>query len=148
MSPIASKQEYRAPSDILASERERLGVPEVKLPLAVTAVPLIGTWVNCDHETRGIVRVMIEPNGKEVTIHAFGACQPNPCDWGTVTGLIYADNVTDTPAVAFTATYNFSFKQTVIVGHLLKGSLMVETFDHFTDESGRADYYSLEILAK
>ena len=51
-------------------------------------------------------------------------------------------------AVGFTATYNFSFKQTVVVGHLMNGALIVETFDHFTDASGRADYYSLDILTQ
>jgi hypothetical protein len=65
-----------------------------------------------------------------------------------VTGQIYADNVTATPAEAFTAVYNFVFKQTTVVGHLLNGALMVETFDHFTDKSGRADYYSLYVLSQ
>ena len=30
----------------------------------------------------------------------------------------------------------------------MNGALMVETFDHFTDNSGRADYYSLDVLSK
>jgi hypothetical protein len=93
-------------------------------------------------------RVVIAAKGNEVTVHAFGACQPTPCDWGMVNGLIFADNVTDTPAVAFTALYTFNFKQTTIIGRLQNGALMVETFDHFTDQSGRADYYSLEIMSQ
>ncbi|HUH63830.1 MAG TPA: hypothetical protein VLZ50_12560 [Terracidiphilus sp.] len=148
MASVLSKHEFRAPSEILEAERERLGITAPHVPIVVNANPLIGTWVNCDHETRGLVRVMIAAKDKEITIHAFGACQPTPCDWGIVNGMIYADNVTAVPAVAFTATYTFGFKQTVLVGHLLKGSLMVETFDHFIDGSGRADYYSLDILAK
>jgi hypothetical protein len=148
MSTVVSKFDYRAPADIIEAERERLGIIEPLVPLQVLPEPLIGTWVNCDHQTRGLVRVMIAANGKEVSIHAFGACQPNPCDWGITNGIIYADDVAEVPAVGFTAKYAFAFKETIMVGHLLKGSLMVETFDHFTDGSGRADYYSLDILAK
>jgi hypothetical protein len=50
--------------------------------------------------------------------------------------------------VAFSGVYTFAFKQTTIVGRLLNGAMIVETFDHFTDNSGRADYYSLNILAQ
>jgi hypothetical protein len=108
----------------------------------------VGTWVNCDHQTRGLVRLMIAANGPEITVHAFGACSPTPCDWGVVPGLVYADNVISTPAVAFSTVYTFGFKQTTIVGKLLYGALIVETFDHFTDNSGRADYYSQYVMAQ
>ena len=148
MSPIVTKPEFRAPSDILEKEVERLNVPVPKAPLAVVAAPILGTWVNCDHQTRNLVRVMITAAGSEIMVHGFGACSPNPCDWGAVPGLVYADNVTATPAVAFSAVYTFSFKQTTIVGRLLNGALIVETFDHFTDRSGRADYYSMNIMSQ
>jgi len=148
MSPIVTKPEFRAPSDMMEKEVERLNVPLPKTPVAVSAQPILGTWVNCDHQTRGLVRLIITAAGKEVMIHGFGACTPTPCDWGVVNGLVYAENVTATPAVAFSAAYNFSFKQTTIVGHLRSGALIVSTFDHFTDNSGRADYYSTDIMSQ
>lgn len=148
MLPTITKQEFRTPGDILEKEVARLGLPKAVAPLVITPAPLVGTWVNCDHQTRGLIRLMIAPNGNEITIHGFGACQPTPCDWGVVNGLVFADNVASTPAVAFTASYTFSFKQTTIVGHLLKGALYVEVFDHFIDHSGRADYYSLDIMSQ
>ncbi len=148
MPPIVTKPEFRAPSDILQKEIERLNLPHSHLAAAVVATPIVGTWVNCDHQTRGLVRLMIATSGKEITVHAFGACSPTPCDWGIVNGLIYADNVTAVPAVAFSAVYTLSFKQTTIVGRLLNGALIVETFDHFTDQSGRSDYYSMDIMSQ
>ena len=148
MPPIITKPEFRAPSDMLEQEIRRLNVPAPKAAVTVAAQPLVGTWVNCDHQTRNLVRLMIAAAGNEVTIHAFGACSPTPCDWGTVNGLIYADNVTATPAVAFTAVYTLAFKQTILVGHLANGVLTVEMFDHFTDKSGRADYYSLNLMSQ
>ncbi|HUA97943.1 MAG TPA: hypothetical protein VMA34_06420 [Terracidiphilus sp.] len=148
MSTISTKHEYRAPSDVIENEVERLRVAVPKAALVVDASPLLGTWINCDHETRGLVRVMIAAKASEITVHAFGACSPTPCDWGAVNGTIYAASVATTPAVGFTANYNFSFKQTLVVGHLFNGALIVETYDHFTDQSGRADYYSMNVMSK
>lgn len=143
-----TKPEFRAPADILAKEVERLGIAKPEAVIVVANAPLLGTWINCDHQTRGLVRVMIAAQGKEISIHGFGACSPEPCDWGVVNGIVYAANVASVPAVAFTAMYTFGFKQTTEVGHLMNGALIVETFDHFTDQSGRADYYSLDVLSK
>ncbi len=148
MSPAITKQEFRAPSDQLHEEIKRLGLPQQFVPEVVSQGPLLGTWVNCDHQTRGLLRLMIAASGKEITVHGFGACSPTPCDWGVANGTVYAASVASTPAVAFSATYNFGFKQTQIVGHLMNGALLVSTFDHFTDNSGRADYYSLDIMSQ
>lgn len=148
MPPTITKTDFRAPADLLHEEVKRLNLAPQFRPAAITLNPLLGTWVNCDHQTRSIVRLMISANGKEITVHGFGACSPTPCDWGTANGMVYAANVTSSPAIAFTATYNFGFKQTILVGHLMDGALLVESFDHFTDNSGRSDYYSQNILTQ
>jgi len=148
MTTVNVEQQYRAPSDILEKQREILGITTPKVALVASATPLVGTWMNVDHATRSLVRVMIAASGNEITVHGFGACTPNPCDWGQVNGLVYADNVASAPGVAFTATYTFGFKITTLVGHLQNGALFVETFDHFVDNSGRADYYTQNILTK
>jgi hypothetical protein len=148
MATISAKHEYRAPSDNLQEEIRRLKLPEAFMPAAVSVSPLVGTWVNVDHATRGMVRLVIAPSGSEITLHGFGACSPTPCDWGVVPGLVYADNVTGTQAVAFSGTYTFSFKQTTIVGRLFCGALLVSTCDHFTDKSGRSDYFSEYVLSQ
>lgn len=143
---IVTKQEFRAPADVLKEELERRGLAKDYTVTAISPAPLVGTWVNCDHATRGLVRLMIAASGKEITVHGFGACTPTPCDWGVANGLLFAPNVAANLAVGFTAIYNFSFKQTTVVGHLMNGALIVETFDHFIDNTGRADYYSLDIM--
>jgi hypothetical protein len=148
----ALKYEFRSPKQIPEKEMElrkanleKFAVPQP--PLAVSAAPIVGTWVNCDHQTHSLVRVAIAPKGNEITVHAFGACTP-PCDWGIVHAMVFADSVVSTPAVAFIAHYKFSFAETTIIGHLYMGLLYVETFDHFIDNSGRADDYSLDIMGK
>lgn len=148
MPSVNVEQQYRAPSDILEKQRELLGIATPQAAVVVSPLPLVGTWINCDHATQNLVRVMIAANGNEIAVHGFGACVPNPCDWGQVNGVVYSASVASAPAQAFTATYTFSFKVTTIVGYLDGGALIVETFDHFTDNSGRADYHSRNIMSK
>ena len=109
---------------------------------------LVGTWVNCDKATRGIVKVKIGNRRGTLVVNVFGACHPTPCDWKTVKGLAYAENVSSNKAVAFSAVYKFGFKKTIVTGHLCSGCLIVETFNHFTDGSGRSDYYSRDCFCQ
>jgi hypothetical protein len=136
---MSAQHEFKAPGDLPLEEE-----PE----LVAGAGALAGTWNACDAATRNLVRIVIAPAGAEVTVHAFGACSPTPCDWGSVPGLVYAANVSSTAAIAFTAHYKFSFSEVIITGVLDNGSLVVETFTHFTDKSGRSDYYAKQYMCK
>ena len=148
MSPVGAKEEYRAPSQIIEKERERLGLTKPHIPIQVSGENLIGTWVNVNHETRDLLRVMIGLKANEITVHAFGACHPNPCDWGQVIGRLYAETVASVPGVAFVAPFKFEFAEVTVTGHLFQGAMFIETFTHFTDQSGRADYYAMDVLSK
>lgn len=137
------KQDYSMPADLL--EKEHLRAAAI-MPLALNLSPLAGTWLNCNNKTPGLVKVVITVSGNAVSVHPFGACVPTPCDWGTVNGLAYANNVSATPAAAITAKFKFSFKETIMTGHLDYGVLVLETFNHFTDNSGRSDYATREFM--
>jgi len=141
---ITTKHEFMAPTDVVEHEHEL----KTGLKAAVVTAPLVGTWVNCDSATRGLVRMVIAAAGAGISVHGFGACSPTPCDWGTAPGVAYADNVTSTSPVAFTTKYKFNFKETIVVGRLNAGCLIVETFDNFTDGSGRSAYYSTYYMGK
>jgi hypothetical protein len=141
---MAEKHEFNAPAD--QAEEARAAAKAVAAVVGPAA--LVGTWNACDVATRGLVRVVIAASGSAITVHAFGACTPNPCDWGSVHGLAYAENVSSSAAIAFTAHYKFSFKETIVTGVLDSGSLRVETFNHFTDGSGRSDYYTRGYFCK
>jgi len=121
--------------------------PEVQAAPEGTA-GLVGTWENCDPATRGLVRIVIAASGGGITVHAFGACVPTPCDWGPVPGLSYAADVSSSTSVAFSANYKFDFVETILTGVLDRGSLVVESFEHFVDGSGRSDYYSKAYLCR
>jgi hypothetical protein len=145
------KHEFNSPLDMLEQVAELKGI---KLLSPVTTQPpldlkpLVGTWLNVDKATRGLVRVIVTASGQALSVHVFGACHPTPCDWGAVPAKAFADSVCSTPAVGFTAQYKFNFKETLIVGRLEFGALFVETFDHFIDGSGREDYSSVYILSE
>jgi len=117
---------------------------DVKLNLA----DLAGTWKACDQNTRGLVRVVLRASGGNLKVRVFGACHPTPCDWGTVNGLAYAESVSATDAIAFSAVYTPGFKETIVTGRLDNGTLIVETYNHFTDGSGRSNYYSRGYFCK
>jgi hypothetical protein len=131
--------EYKTPSQKVEASAS---------PAAVTPAALVGTWTNVDHATRDLVKVVIAAKGTSITIHGFGACTPTPCDWGVVSGLAYAANVSSTAAVAFTAQYHFSFSQVTLTGHIVGKQLLVESFTHFTDGSGRDDYFVMDTMSR
>jgi hypothetical protein len=126
--------DFKTPLDLI----EEPAPPKV-LPTGVA--PLVGTWLNLDPATRGLVKVVIAAHRPAITVHLFGACVPTPCDWGVVPAHTYAPDVASKTSIAFTANYKFDFKETIVTGYLEDGLLMVELFNHFTDGSDRTDYY-------
>jgi hypothetical protein len=141
---MTTETQFLAPGDMV----EDAQATAEAAALLVGPAALIGTWNCCDAATRGLVRVVIAGSGPAITVHVFGACSPTPCDWSVVPGLAYAESVSSSTSVAFTARYEFSFKETIVTGVLDSGSLRVETFDHFTDGSGRSDHYSRGYFCK
>ena len=136
---VITKLEFRAPADVAEEHIEQQLVP--------SSSALVKTWVNTDPATRGMVKIVIAAAGGGVSAHAFGACTPTPCDWGTVPGKVFSANVSSSTGIAFTAHYSFGFKNTTVTGHLNGKNLIVETFDEFTDGSARNNYYSSYTMA-
>lgn len=102
---------------------------------------LTGTWVSVDADTRGIERLVLTDAGGVLTVQAYGACQPAPCDWGVVRGHAYAADVESKRAVAFSATYSFDFKSALLTGALQGPLLMVDCYNAFTVGDPRSDYF-------
>lgn len=138
-----AKQEFKTPLEKVSAAKLK-AVKKKKLNLK----PLLGKWLNCDKKTRGLVRVELSGRRGTLIVHPFGACVPTPCDWGANKGLAYSESVSSIDAVAFTAVFKFSFKTTIVTGHLCEGCLLVETYNHFTDGSGRCDYYSRDCFCR
>jgi len=125
-----------------AEQPEKLAADLLPGEKAIDLKDLVGTWQACDQKTRSLVRVDLAKSGADLKVRVFGACHPTPCDWGTVEGIAYAENVSATVAIAFTAVYRFAFKDAIVTGLLDQGSLIVETYNRFKDGSGRSNYYT------
>jgi hypothetical protein len=65
-------------------EKER---PE-RPPNQPSSGPFSGMWKNDNPQTRGISRLEVRQNGALVFVHAWGACSPQDCDWGTERGAV------------------------------------------------------------
>jgi hypothetical protein len=136
MTPV-TKAEFRAPSQVAPS-----AAPLTK----VSPAPLVGTWTNST--SNNVVKAVITDNGGKFEVNLYGACEPAPCNWGAIAAMPYAATVSGGAAVAFSANYSFSFSTVIVVGHLSGSELILETLTHFTDGSGRADFYVSETMKK
>jgi hypothetical protein len=98
---------------------------------------LDGDWKNINPKTRGITEIVID--GKK--IHPFGACHPTVCDWGKIKAKAFASGVDSNDINRLVAhKYNGFDSVEITISLLPDGTLRVDTFTHFTDASGRADY--------
>jgi hypothetical protein len=123
-------------------------------PASATLGELLGDWHNVNASTRDIVRLEATEFKGAIDVHIWGACTPNPCDWGTVRAAPFAPNVeTKLPAGAqyLLADFNPGFaKVTVIIGPSPNpgGELRLIELTHFTDNSGRSDFATSDLFKK
>jgi len=134
----AVKSEFRAPSQVAPSEGQQAA--------PISPAPLVGTWI--DKTSNNVVKAVITDSGGKLQVNLYGACSPTPCNWGAVAAIPYAATVSGGAAVAFSANYSFSFSTVIVVGHLAGAQLVLETLTHFTDGSGRADFYVSENMTR
>jgi hypothetical protein len=92
-----------------AARRSRLpfisGAGLVVLALAValfftlrkSAPSLVGTWKDADPRNgNSLIQLVISASGGDLSMHAFGSCQPTPCDWGAQTAGVNGSTATAT----------------------------------------------------
>ncbi|MFY9608547.1 MAG: hypothetical protein WAU45_08020 [Blastocatellia bacterium] len=116
-------------------------------PGSIDSSPFMGDWLSTNSNTRGIARLVITADDHDgLIIHAFGACAPPFCDWGEARGGVFADGVTSKRGLAFSAVYDFGFKETYLQAKVKKGVLVVANLNRFKDGSARSNYFSREFF--
>jgi hypothetical protein len=139
-----SLQLVLASSIALTAITDICGLRPAQAQAFAAAESMNGLWVNVDPNTRGLVRIEIHDR----RIHPYGACHPDLCDWGVLKARSFAAGVDSSPATAMLARQATSFSRSEISLSLeAHGRLRVEVFTHFTDQSGRADYRSVDYFA-
>jgi hypothetical protein len=108
--------------------------------------PFVGNWITTNVATRGIVKLEITAVEDGLSVHAFGACHPEPCDWGSAKASVFADGIDSTAGLAFCASYDFGFMESDLQAKIKKGVLVVAGFNRFKDDSGRSNYFSREFF--
>ncbi|MCG3148193.1 MAG: hypothetical protein PCFJNLEI_01636 [Verrucomicrobiae bacterium] len=109
---------------------------------------LLGEWTNIDNETHSLTHLSISRTRGTWTIRAWGSCHPTDCDWGRVTLWTFGDSVTDNSPKYGVAHWNAGFKETRLTLRVNGEELVVETNTCFDDNSGRANYRSVERLRR
>lgn len=112
----------------------------------VDPAPMFGTWHNTDKNTAGIVRMILGESGGRFTVHAWAAGEPDLYDWGEIDATAHAANVTSSEGMAFSATYDFGFVETILAAYTKSGILVLDTFNTFKDGSGRSNYFTREFF--
>jgi hypothetical protein len=117
---------------------------------------LLGRWYATDHQATGVVRLELRQHDGMLFVRAFGAGGTSgsggtsggtePRDWGEIEATAYGAGVTATEAMAFSAVYDFGFMVTVLAAYAKQGILVLDTFNTFTDASGRSNYFSREFF--
>jgi hypothetical protein len=111
----------------------------------VASLPAV--WINT--AASGNVRaVILSRAGGLLQVHAYGYCSPDPCNWGTVTGITFGSSVSATTGGTFLAPYTFSFANRLLDGTVNPAGtlLTVRTWAEFTDHSGRSNYETTDTL--
>jgi hypothetical protein len=118
-----------------ARERRDPGVP-------VDPSPLVGDWVIFSEETAGLTRVEISGEGDGVRARAFGSAEGGEVEWGETDARVFADDAAGADVWGFLASYEHGHERVQLNGYLNRGLLAVEAATTFTDESGRAPYFT------
>lgn len=113
-----------------------------------TVAQFVGDWTTTNQNSRGMARVVITPQGQGLLVHAFGAGEPEPQDWGTVQAEVLTDGPGSSRIRAFHAVYDFGFLESYLQAKTEKGVLVLATFNRFKDQSGRLSYFSREFFAR
>jgi hypothetical protein len=107
---------------------------------------LVGVWHATDEHAIGVTRLELSYRDGVLLVRAFGADATEPRDWGEVEATQYGAAVTSSNAMAFSATYDFGFLVTILAAYAKQGILVLDTFNTFTDSSGRSNYFSREFF--
>jgi hypothetical protein len=112
----------------------------------------LGTWVPSGASSN-LAKVVIGGTAASPVVHAYGACTPTPCDWGSVRGITYGATISTLRGTSGIAAYTFSFKKTQLLLKYTISATDVETltvvaYNEFTDGSGRSNYVVTQKLVR
>ena len=125
-------------------EKSATDYDENEQPVVCDATGFLGYWTNENSSTGGITHVDMRINGGDLVVHMWGKCHPVDCDMGEL-----STPVTNAEDGVVSLYWVKSFKnEDQELSVLNGGRLRVKGHVHFTDNSGRADYWYTEYYSK
>ncbi len=121
---------------------------ELDQQLDFDVVPLLGVWENTDTKTKNVLLAEFEVVDNQLMIRAFGATKPELTDWGATNCYLFSNAVDSNIVTGLCANYDFGFKKTAICGNIKYGILVLQIYNTFKDDSGRANYFTREFYHK
>jgi len=112
-----------------------------------------GTWVNST--SASLVKIVIGTDSTgRLFLHAYGACSPTPCDWGTVYPAVWSGSVGSATVKAVAATYGSSLTSisrllyvNLVYVNGLPTQLRVNLFTQFNGRGDlRYNYWTTELM--
>ncbi len=132
----------------------RFSMAAIMMLVAASALAQVsrfsGVWKDTG-TSGGIVRLEVTGSPDALQLQAWGACTPDPCDWGRVRAWAYSDaaGTPITEATAISATFTTSFAERIVILSLRDMRRMrVDTYTRFTDTSGRASYHTTDYFMR
>jgi hypothetical protein len=93
-----------------------------------------GKWINTDKNTRGVTKIIFSiDGGGKASVHVWGKCSPQDCDWGWKNCNSYLDG-----HLSARFRNDFSIKN-LTINLISQGKLKVKVHTRFTDNSGRPE---------
>jgi hypothetical protein len=124
---------------------------ETKGPaLAPEIDPLLGSWINTNRTSQGIVSLRLASRNGRLTISAISTRAGSlPADWGEITAdALYSDRHDSGKIVAFTARRDFDGMTAHLQANVSLGLLIIAVFYVVHDASGRANFYAREFYRR
>lgn len=147
---IRDRRDATKPMDGTRDNPTQIGDPTNQTTGSNSASPAVtnalnGTWVNVDANSRGLVKVTIDGLG----IHPWGACHPNPCDWGTIEGKIFSAKVDSGEVTTMMGQKYTTFSETTLTMTLESDErLRLDDFTQFNDHSERTNYHTVSYFRR
>lgn len=108
----------------------------------------LGVWYNALDEPQHIAKFEILQHDSKWYVHAFGACEHEPYDWGLTPISVFNYNIESPQALGFIATYDFGFCETLLAGIEKQNLLTISTYTTYKDGSNRHNYIQREFYVR
>jgi len=107
---------------------------------------LVGSWFNTNATTGEIARLTISECEGRLLLSIEGAGAPGRIAWPETPAIPYVARLDSAEVTGFEAHCNLGFMETHLAANLKHGVLVIQSYNHFKDGSGRGAYFTREFF--